>query len=258
MKISRIFRKIMRLTRRVVLRKNRRKGNKVSEYFIFDKSCQIPNLSFIYETLFGIEDSGTLVEVGAFDGLSFSNSVGLLNRGWTGLLVEPIPTFARKCRDRNIANPKVRVIEKAVSNELGLINIQVAGPMSSSSSELISEYERQEWSQNAVTSEVIQVETITLDELLKTEEIPQEFDLLIVDVEGYETKVFEEFSIEKWMPKVIIVELSDFHPSLNTHKFEHFHLSNRIIYSGYSVVYKDAINTIFVKDNLLKTLFDKS
>ena len=242
----------------MVLRKNRRKSNTVKEHFIFDASCQIPNLSFIYETLFGIKDSGTLVEIGAFDGLSFSNSIGLLDRGWAGLLVEPIPDFAKKCRDQNIANPKVRVIQKAISNAPGLIKIQVAGPMSSSSSELIAEYERQEWSQNAVTSELIEVETITLNELLDAEEIPEEFDLLIVDVEGNETKVFEEFNIKKWCPKVIIVELSDFHPSLNTHKIEHFYLSDRIIQSGYSVVYKDAINTIFVKDNILKLLFVKS
>jgi hypothetical protein len=54
-------------------------------WFVFDKSCQIPFLSEIYEQFFGADSSGFLVEVGAFDGISYSESSGLLSRRWSGL-----------------------------------------------------------------------------------------------------------------------------------------------------------------------------
>jgi serine/threonine protein kinase len=36
----------------------------------------------------------------------------------------------------------------------------------------------------------------------------------VVDVEGHETEVFEGFSLDHWMPQMIILELADFHPDL--------------------------------------------
>ena len=46
--------------------------------YSLSKSCQIKNLSNIYEKLFGPNKlDGYFVEVGAYDGESFSNTSGL-------------------------------------------------------------------------------------------------------------------------------------------------------------------------------------
>ena len=52
---------------------------------------------------------GCLLDVGANDGRSYSNSLALIERGWGGLLVEPHPGAADACRRRHAANPRVRV-----------------------------------------------------------------------------------------------------------------------------------------------------
>jgi len=62
------------------------------------KSCQIPNLKKIYREIFGDCAFGTFVEVGAFDGESFSNTSGLADFGWRGLYIEPISEFAIQCK----------------------------------------------------------------------------------------------------------------------------------------------------------------
>lgn len=224
-------------------------------WFVFDESCQIPFLSSIYSQIFGRVEPGVLVEIGAFDGISYSNSSGLLDRGWCGILVEPMPIFAEKCRQRYSENAKVRVIEKAISNQTGNQVLEVAGPLSTLSNQLFEEYKKLEWSKPSVTNSSINVETITLDQLLENEKIEPNFELLVVDVEGFETEVFQGFDIVRWKPKMIIVELSDFHPNLETHRKNHFMLGEELQTAGYTVIYKDGINTIFVESKILRGLF---
>lgn len=228
---------------------------KVYNWFEFDKSCQIPFLSSIYSQIFGTEKPGFLVEVGAFDAITYSNSSGLLEKGWSGILIEPVPEFAEKCRKRYFNNTKVRIVEKAISNKIGMQRLDSAGPLSTLSSELISEYRTLEWSRPSTTNDWFEVETITLDETLKIEGVSPNFELLIVDVEGFESEVFEGFTLEHWKPKMIVVELSDFHPNLESHKRGHFHLGENLLSAGYKIIYKDAINTIFVQTNILYEKF---
>ena len=40
-------------------------------------------------------------------------------------------------------------------------------------------------------------------------EVPKNFDLLVVDVEGKESEIFQTFELNEWKPKMIIVELED-------------------------------------------------
>ena len=75
-------------------------------------------------------------------------------------------------------------------------------------------------------------------------------DLLVVDVEGMEDEVFAGFSLEKWKPKAIIVELADLHPDLKTTRRADHNIGRRIKDAGYDIIYKDHINTFFVQTGL--------
>jgi hypothetical protein len=56
------------------------------------------------------------------------------------------------------------------------------------------------------------VATEMLNALLERAGAPVGFDLLVIDVEGAERRVFAGFDLEKWMPKTLLVELEDEHP----------------------------------------------
>ena len=260
MYFERVLRRLIRLLRlsasRVRLRlKTQNNSRGQMEWFPFDKSCQIPNLSRIFEQIFGREFCGVLVEVGAFDGVTFSNSSGLLDRGWSGLLIEPVPEFAEKCKERHVNSPNVRVVNKAISNRSGTETLFLAGALSTLSQKIFAEYKGLEWSSSSITEKSISVEMITLNQLLENEKINHCFDLLIVDVEGFEKEVFEGFYLQKWNTRVVIIELSDFHPTLQSHKKEHYDIGKILVKCGYSVIFKDATNTIFVQTHILDQLF---
>ena len=51
-----------------------------------------------------------------------------------------------------------------------------------------------------------EVEVRTLDIVLQANNVEVGFDLLSVDVEGHEMKLFDGFSIEHWKPRLVLLE----------------------------------------------------
>jgi len=49
----------------------------------------------------------------------------------------------------------------------------------------------------------------TLERVLTENNVPKNFDILIVDVEGNERDVLNSFSINEWKPKMMIIEIED-------------------------------------------------
>ncbi len=210
--------------------------------------CQISNLATIFEVFFSNQESGVFVEVGAHDGKKTSNTWNLAQIGWEGHYIEPVSEYANRCALNHANNPKISTHQVAVSNTSGQkIRINKAGGLSTSKMELINEYKNLWWARDNISNEFEIVETVTLDSFLQDNKIPIAFDLLVVDVEGFEVEVFEGFDLEKWSPRVMIVELSDLHPDLRSMRSEMAKLYLYILGQGYIVAYKDSINTIFVE-----------
>lgn len=213
--------------------------------------CQIRNLSFLYELVFGRLSSGVFVEIGAHDGVFVSNSFGLAKRGWTGWLVEPHPDFADQCR-RNLRQfPRCTVVETAVASPgVSSVELHIAGPLTTANLELLTEYRSTTWAADEVSNAVLMVPSETLDALLSRLALDQGFEVLIVDVEGFESQVFSGFDLQTWRPKMLIVELADTHPDLASTAKSDAELSRAIQETGYQVVYKDAVNTVFVANDV--------
>jgi len=212
-------------------------------------SCQIPTLAFLYELFIGQRNDGTFVEVGAFDGESFSNTSCLADAGWRGVYVEPIPEFAERCRARHHNNRQVSIVNAAIGDTTGRTRIAVGGPLSTVCSDVADEYQHISWAQQEfATPRTLDVPLLTLNRLLEDERIQPGFDVLSIDVEGYEEAVFSGFDLDRWRPHLLIVELADTHSELTTKRSGHAALSRRICSARYGIVYKDAINTMFADE----------
>jgi FkbM family methyltransferase len=223
-------------------------SSQISSYYSLQPSCQVKNLDTLFEIFFGQRDHGTFVEVGANDGISCSNTWGLSERGWRGYMVEPIPSFARECRENHKGHPAVSVHETAIGNREGVeIKFNIAGMLTTANTRLKAEYKTIDWSKNLVTEETKIVVSQSLDTFLVDNGVEAGFDLLVVDVEGFEKEVFSGFSLQTWLPKMLIVELADTHPNLNSTRTSDAKLGLEIAQSGYLTVYKDWINTVFVR-----------
>lgn len=218
-------------------------------FFPTQDSCQIPNLSFLFERFVGATVNGFFVEVGAFDGVFASNTWGLAEKGWSGLLIEPIPDFAEKCRLNHKAHPKVTVVEVAIgAPETSELKLALAGTLTSGNAQSRLQVAQAPWACGVDFSTEVTVASVSLDYVLETHGVPVSFDVLVVDVEGLETEVFAGFSLQRYKPKMIIVELLDTHPDLSSLASSDGDLGIRLAKAGYVVVFKDTINTVFVEE----------
>lgn len=212
-------------------------------------TCQISDLAKFYERFFGEKADGKFVEVGAYDGESWSNTSCLADLGWRGIYIEPIAELRQRCEDRHRSNLKVTVLPYAISNRSGYGSVYRNGALSSASKRYSDLLPKIAWAKNEIDGGSVTVPFRRLDDILPDLEIGPGFDLLVVDVEGHEPEVFEGFSLEFWSPKMIIVELCDFHPDFVIDRelqSKARRLRREIIDAGYHSVFTDAINTIFV------------
>jgi len=220
-------------------------------YYPIVTSCQIPQLGFLLSYFLGDRDAGEFVEVGAFDGLTYSNTYGLAAKGWRGIYIEPQPEYADACR-RNHRGHDVIVCQQAASApEQGFLTLKLAGPLTTANNSLAGEYSRVDWASKNLTGCELKVAASTLDELLEDYGVQAEFDVLVIDVEGGEKDVLSGFSLNRYQPGMIIIELVDTHPHLNSTKTDDY-LSRCLIESaGYRLMFKDCINSVFIREDLV-------
>lgn len=200
------------------------------------ESCQIFNLSSIYQGVFGLKTNGYFVEIGAYDGHDYSNTYGLACIGWTGVYVEAVAKYMDRCKGWHEDHPNITCIESAVGNDRKMKTIY----KSSDGLYTLSEQAAQTYKAIPVGS----VKTCTLDDILFSTNSPTHFDLLVIDTEGYEPQVLEGFSLDSWLPKMVIIEAHEF--SDNPAQAVNAPLINKYFHHNYLRIYADSINNIYV------------
>jgi len=212
-------------------------------------NCQVDNLNELYIEYFGYPSKGYFVEVGAYDGELFSNTACLADIGWKGLYIEPIYDHYLKCLKRHDRND-VTVANVAIGLDEGEKIIYRGDLLTTLDKDQLKRYSEIEWSKNYNFVEET-CDQLRLDTLMEKIKVPKNFDILVVDVEGKESEVFETFDLLDWKPKMMIIELEDDHESFQIYP-DYVNiirkLRTQIIDSGYKEVSKNRWNTVFVLD----------
>lgn len=180
------------------------------------------------EEFFGGARTGFFVEVGANDPQALSQTWHLEQRGWTGVLVEPQPELADRLR---ALRPQSRVFAVACStpaNAGKAMTLHLAGIHSSLDPLLNISTERPEGT--------IEVPIRTLDQVLADAGAPTPIDFVSVDVEGLEIEVLEGFDLDRWRPRLLLIE--DLAMDLRLHRY--------VTGRGYRWVRRTGLNSWYV------------
>ena len=157
-------------------------------------------------------DGGVFVEAGANDGVKQSNTLHFeACRGWHGLLVEPVPELARKCR-RHRPRSIVEAVALVAPMEADKpVTLRYADLMSVIKGGMKTAEEEQKHVEAGIkvqalsTTFEIEVPSATLSGLLDKHGISR-VHFLSLDLEGYERKALEGLDFSRHRPQFILVE----------------------------------------------------
>lgn len=148
--------------------------------------------------------SGYFVEFGACDGLSLSNTL-LLEKGygWTGILAEPDPRWHEALYKNRSCHISTKCVHSA-SGEIMSFSCATI-PELSRITDVVPD-DSHERSGNRRQAENVNVETITLLDLLREAEAPGYIDYLSIDTEGSEELILRDFDFSAYRFGLITIE----------------------------------------------------
>ena len=211
-------------------------------------TSQIKDLHGIYNRTFPNKQDGFFVEVGAYDGWRWSNSVTLINEGWSGVLIEPVPQYFNSCKDRYQDNNKIKVHDCCIGWEnKDKQKVYLGGPCTTTLPSMVELYQKTDPEDGHNLDRYIESQMYTLDTFLENNNVEKNFEVLGIDVEGAEWDILKVFPIDKWKPKMAIIETMETHPHPETQASGNFKEVNEYFTdNGYTHIYGDVVNSIWI------------
>ncbi len=190
--------------------------------------------------IFNGQMEGTYVEAGAIDGLHFSVSALFEAIGWRGLLIEPVPEQAAQCIVNRPANHVIQAALAAPGHSPTTHFVHVDGAPEFSGIDPSEDHLALASNQGG-TSKQIEVKQTTLDNALESANADEwnEIDLVVLDIEGGELDALHGFDLERWRPRVLVIEDHDRSASSPIAR----HMENH----GYEAVGMIRINRVYVR-----------
>lgn len=182
--------------------------------------CFFPGINFLIEKSFRYHKKIFVLKIGANDGLENDPIADflMLDSRYTGVLVEPVPHYA-KCLSKNYKNTgRFRIEQVAIAAISGTTNIY---HIAENSNEVMG-YNVPDWlrgiaslDRNLVLDQLssqmhklvveTSVESLTVNDLLTRLQI-RGIDLLHIDAEGFDWIILQQFNLSEIRPKVILFE----------------------------------------------------
>jgi FkbM family methyltransferase len=174
------------------------------------------------------KQEGFFIEIGAHDGITLSNTYLLETQyNWKGICCEPNPTLFKALVTNR---PNSICYNDAVYNESGLtITFDIANNCNllSGITEYIGNTHKSIVESNKTS---IQVQTISLLDVLNNANAPSFIDYMSLDTEGTELEILKNFNFEKYKFGLIDVEHNYYEPQRS--EIRNLLLSNGYVYIG--------------------------
>ena len=138
------------------------------------------------------------VDVGCHNPRRGSNTFLLYKKGWRGLLIDLEYEKILACK---LARPRDKSILAAVSDVKELVDIYSQKSFSTNTT-----IAPESIADTSTYKKIGQIETKTLNEILKENQIPKNFSFLNIDVEGVDFKVLKSLNFDEFLPAIICIE----------------------------------------------------
>lgn len=172
-------------------------------------------------------ENGRFLDIGAWDGVTFSNTRALAEKGWGGCLVEPSQVPYEALQKLYGGNEKYVLINAAVALERGVIDLWESEDAVSTTQ--FKHYEQ--WKNHAKFTGRRRVKAITVPDILVG---LGAFNFVSIDTEGTSVDLLKSLDMANMRPTAVCVE----------HDQRKVEIRNYAESCGYKVVYENGENVI--------------
>jgi FkbM family methyltransferase len=149
---------------------------------------------------------GHLLDIGANDGITLSNSRKLIELSWTGDLVEPSPNAFQKLKKLYSRKKKTKVHNIAIADKSETMTFYVSGEhLGNGDSDLLSTLslkDKQKW-ESTTDYKTIEVQALTFKDF---NTLNTKYDFINIDVEGLDVEVLKQLDLNELECKCLCIE----------------------------------------------------
>lgn len=142
---------------------------------------------WILKSLDGI--TGSFLDIGAYDGKTFSNTLRLVELGWSGVCVEPAPSIFATLFNLHKDNQNVQCVNAAIVDK-GPTHLMRFSDANGDAVGSLNAQHVQKWG-GVINFKPFWLKPLTIGELLA--HFTQDFAFVSIDVEGNSFDLFKEF-----------------------------------------------------------------
>ena len=204
---------------------------------IFLDSSESGETNWLRKLVAEFECNEWVIDVGAHDGVSLSNSLPFIKRGWRAILIEPAPEVFSKLKRNHGGRKNVTCLDVACSDKGGEGELFSDGKGGYGATLCKDD---NEWCSRARSSRSVMVKTDTITSILKNHQAPSQPGILLVDCEGMDYEVLLGLDFEQFRPTVIVTE--EYEWELQKHAAKY----SLLILANYSLFQKVGSNTIWI------------
>ncbi|MGI9215138.1 MAG: FkbM family methyltransferase [Gammaproteobacteria bacterium] len=183
----------------------------------------------------------TVLDIGANDGKTFSNSLKVIEMGWNAVLIEPTPKALALLASLHSFKKNVMCFPIAITNQNGMFQLQESSSLlNQGDTSLVSSLKQEEtvkWANNNVRFNTVNVMGMDFNSFLETSPY-KKFNLISIDVEGYDYDVLSQIDLMSIGCEMLIIEFNGKDESLFTSYANKF---------GMKLISKNPENLIFTK-----------
>lgn len=181
----------------------------------------------IFLEYFG-DNVGRLLEIGAYHPTILSNSRALIEKGWSGVLVEPSPECYQNIKEFYKQDKSVLVVNVAIGKEMGMIDFwNSEGAVATANEE---HYNK--WKNYQLDYKKIQVPCTSWNKFYKTYD--GIYNFISIDAEGLDYDIISQINLDETCTELVCVEY--------TYRGEDIY--NYLLSYGFKPIYQNGENII--------------
>ena len=184
---------------------------------------------------------GTVLDIGANDGITFSNSYDLIKNGWSGVLFEPGQVF-KELENLYIDNSNVNCYQLAITEKQEQLTFYQSGAHVKNGKDtgLVSTLDYNEtirWRNSGVEFTETKIQAVPFSWVLKWH---KHFDFITIDAESNDWNILKQIDLNVVGCRVLCIEW-------NGDEQSRFLFENYVKDYGFELIHSNRENLIFAK-----------